>query len=198
MGSSLRLNSAPAAGARAVPTQRASLVEIALAIGAIALTSFGGGQKASIRQAFVTRRGWIDDSEFLEGLELAQIMPGPNLINLVIFIGQRLRGWAGAIVALLAVSIPPFAIVLAVGALYFRISTIPSVHAALVGCAAAAIGLTLANAIDLTREEALRPLPLLFLAITAVAVSVYKVPLLAVLGILGPLCILLYRPPKAA
>lgn len=176
--------------------ERVSLLQIALAIGAITLTSFGGGQKASIRATFVTRHKWIDDAEFLEALELAQILPGPNLVNLCIYIGKMLRGWAGATVALLAVSIPPFAIVLVVGAVYFKIRDNAFVHSALLGCAAAALGLTVANAIDLTREQALRPVPLLFLVATAVAVTRFHAPLLLVLAVLGTLCALLYRPQK--
>jgi chromate transporter len=178
------------------PAQRVSLWQIAFVIGAIALTSFGGGQKASIRQSVVTQRKWLTNDDFLEGLELAQIMPGPNLTNLVVFVGQRLRGSAGALVAFLAVSVPPFAIILLVGAIYFKIRGIPWVHAALIGCAAGAIGLTLGNAIDMTREQAIRPLNLAFIALTAVAVSWFKAPLLLVLVVLGPLCIALYRPRK--
>jgi chromate transporter len=190
------LSSAVAESAK--PTGPVPLAQLALVIGMIALTSFGGGQKASIRQSVVTQRGWLTNDEFLEGLELAQIMPGANLINLVVFVGQKLHGWLGALVAFLAVSVPPFAIVLVVGAVYFKISAIPAVHAALIGCAAGAIGLTLANALDLTREQAVRPLNLVFIALTAVAVSWFKAPLLLVLVVLGPICIALYRPEHHA
>jgi chromate transporter len=177
----------------AEPVERVPLWQIAFVIGAIALTSFGGGQKASIRQNVVTQRKWLTNADFLEGLELAQIMPGPNLTNLVVFVGQRLRGSIGALVAFLAVSLPPFGIVLVVGAIYFKIAGIPAVHSALIGCAAGAIGLTLANAIDMTREQARPWLNLVFIAVTAVAVSWFKAPLLLVLLVLGPLCIVLYR-----
>jgi chromate transporter len=178
--------------------QRASLVQIALVIGSIALTSFGGGQKASIRQSVVRQRKWISDDDFLEGLELAQIMPGPNLTNLVVYVGHRVRGWAGALTAFAAVSLPPFAIILIVGAIYFRIKDIPQVHSALVGCAAGAIGLTLANALDMTHDQFVWPLSLLFVAITAVAVSWFKVPLFVVLVVLGPVCIALHRRRASA
>lgn len=178
------------------PAGPVPLTQLALVIGTIALTSFGGGQKASIRQSVVTQRAWLTNDEFLEGLELAQIMPGANLINLVVFVGQKLHGWVGALVAFLAVSVPPFAIVLVVGAIYFKISAIPLVHSALIGCAAGALGLTLANALDLTREQAVRPLSLAFIALTAVAVSWFKAPLLLVLVVLGPVCIALYRPDR--
>jgi chromate transporter len=182
-----------AAPEAAEPKARVPLLQVALVIGAIALTSFGGGQKASIRQSVVRQRKWITDADFLEGLELAQIMPGPNLTNLVVYVGHRVRGWAGAVTAFLAVSVPPFAIVLAVGAVYFKIKDIPLVHSALVGCAAGAIGLTLSNALDLTREQFAWPWSLAFIAVTAVAVSWFKVPLLEVLLVLGTLCIFLHR-----
>jgi chromate transporter len=182
------------AGSEVAPSPgRVSLAQIALVIGAIALTSFGGGQKASIRQSVVRQRHWISDADFLEGLELAQILPGPNLINLVVYVGHRVRGWAGALTAFIAASVPPFAIVLAVGAVYFKIKDIWYVHNGLEGCAAGAIGLTLANALDLTREQLEWPLSLAFIAVTAVAVSWFKVPLLVVLLVLGSLCIFLHR-----
>lgn len=187
-----------AGGNVAAPLPRVSLTQLALVIGAIALTLFGGGQKASIRQSVVRQRGWITDADFLEGLELAQILPGPNLTNLVVYVGHRIRGWSGALTAFLAVSIPPFAIVLAVGAIYFKIKDIPVVHHALEGCAAGAIGLTLANALDLTREQFVWPLSIAFIAVTAVAVSWFKVPLLLVLLVLGSLCIWLRRKRAAA
>ena len=179
------------------PPKPASLVQLALVIGSIALTSFGGGQKASIRKSVVRQRSWISEDDFLEGLELAQIMPGPNLTNLVVYVGHRVRGWAGALTAFLAVSIPPFAIILAVGAIYFRIKDIPLVHSALLGCAAGAIGLTLANALEMTGDQLVWPVSIVFVAVTAVAVSWFKVPLWAVLLILGPICIGLHRLRKA-
>ncbi len=187
-----------ASGDVATAPQRVSLAQIGLVIGAIALTSFGGGQKASIRQSVVRQRKWISDADFLEGLELSQIMPGPNLTNLCVYVGHRIRGWAGALTAFVAVSLPPFAIVLGVGAIYFKIKDIPVVHGALEGCAAGAIGLTLANALDLTREQLVWPLSLGFIAVTAVAVSWFRIPLLEVLVVLGTLCILLHHKRKPA
>src|ERR1700722_11232582 len=132
-------------------------------------------------------------ADLLEGVEVGQILPGPSLGNLVVYLGPRVRGWAGALTAFIAVSVPPFAIVLAVGAVYFKIKDIWYVHSGLEGCAAGAIGLTLANALDLTREQFVWPLSLAFIAVTAVAVSWFKVPLLVVLLVLGSLCIFLHR-----
>src|SRR5580692_8455932 len=89
---------------------RPSLLSIAVAFAAISSTSFGGGQKASIRKQ-VTSHGWMDGEVFMDGLELAQVLPGPNILNLAIYCGQKARGIPGAVAAFLGASIPPFAII---------------------------------------------------------------------------------------
>lgn len=161
--------------------------------GVIAMTSFGGGQKAQIRRQVVTTKGWVTDREFVEGLEVAQLMPGPNVLNLAVFFGQRLRGTPGAIVALLAGSVPPFLIVLIAGALYVKWNGIPVVHGALMGAASAAVGLTLGNAIELTEDMWRKWVSLAFLVVTAIAVSRFKISLVVVLLVLGSASMYLYH-----
>jgi chromate transporter len=161
-----------------------SLVAVALTFAAITSTAFGGGQKASIRQQ-VLARGWMDRERFMDGLEIAQVLPGPNIVNLAIYCGQRVRGFPGAIAAFLGVAIPPFVIVLIAGALYFKFASNPYVHGALVGCAAGALGLTLGNAIELTWDERADWLRIVLVGVTAATVSFLKMPLLLVLVIFG-------------
>src|SRR5579871_5356893 len=131
------------------PSPRPSLTSIALTFATISSTAFGGGQKASVRQQ-VLNRGWMDRERFMDGLEIAQVLPGPNILNLALFCGQRTRGVPGAIAAFLGASIPPFAIVLIAGALYFKYSSDPFVRGGLRGCAVGALGLTIANALELS------------------------------------------------
>ena len=59
-------------------------------------TSFGGGGVASLREALVTERGWLDDEEFLGALEPSQTLPGLNATNMSVIVGDRLRGLPGA------------------------------------------------------------------------------------------------------
>lgn len=165
---------------------RPSLLGIALAFAAIASTAFGGGQKASIRQQ-VLSRGWMDAERFMDGLEIAQVLPGPNILNLAIYCGQRVRGVPGAVAAFLGASIPPFAIVLIAGALYFKFASNPFVHGALRGCAAGALGLTVGNALELSWDERSDWVKLVLLAVTAVTVSLLHMPLLLVLVVFGGL-----------
>ena len=173
-------------------------MQIATIFGAISATSFGGGQKASVRRQVVTTHAWMSEDQFMEGLEFAQIMPGPNILNLAVFCGQRVRGIPGAVVALLAVSIPAFVIVLIAGALYFRFIPNQFVHAALLGCAAGAVGLTLGNAIELSIDLKNDWLNFVLLAATTVAVTMYHAQLLYVLVVFGILGIWRYRAKKAA
>ena len=150
----------------------------------IASTSFGGGQKAQIRRA-AERRGWIDDKQFIEGLEVAELMPGANLVNLAIYIGGRMRGFPGAAAGFLGVTLPPFTIVLFVGWWYFSPYNVPATRAALAGCAAGAIGLTLANAIELTTAQGRHPVVLALIALTAFSVDALHMHLLVVLAVFG-------------
>lgn len=136
----------------------------------------------------VERRAWLTEDDFVEALALAELMPGANLVNLAVAIGHRVRGAAGACVAMLAVCVPPFAIALAVAVAYFAHVEIPLAGAALRGCAAGAVGLTLANAIELTAERRRDgPLALALLAASALGVVLLKLSLLPVMAIFGGL-----------
>lgn len=176
--------------------QRPSLLQVAAVFAAISTTSFGGGQKASVRRQVVTVHKWMTEDQFMEGLEFAQVMPGPNIVNLAIFCAQRARGVPGAIVAFLAATIPPFFIVLIAGALYFRFISNSFVHATLLGCAAGAVGLTLGNAIELTWDLRKDALPLAIVAATAFAVAYFKLPLLPTLLVFGGLGMWHYHVKK--
>jgi len=164
--------------------KKPSLLEIALTFASISSTAFGGGQKASIRHQ-VTNKGWMDSDEFMEGLELAQVLPGPNILNLAIYCGQRTRQLPGAFAAFLGAGIPPFLIVLIAGALYFKYASNPYVHGALRGCAVGALGLTIGNALELTWDERDDWIKIVLLVLTAAVVGWLKMPLLLVLVIFG-------------
>jgi chromate transporter len=164
-----------------------SLWEIANVFGVISMTSFGGGQKAQIRRKVVSENQWCTDAGFLEALTFCELLPGPNVLNLAIFISQRVRGIPGALVAFCSVSIPPFIIIVIVGWFYFQHYNVPFVHSALMGAAAAAVGLTLANAVELTVESASVPMNLIVLILTTLSVSYFGIHLLPTLVILGTL-----------
>ena len=86
----------------------------------IGLVGFGGGVAvlAQIRALTVRKRGWLTDSEFVEGLALAQSLPGTSAGNSVAYIGLRLRGWRGAAVAMASFILPSMLIMIALAIIY--------------------------------------------------------------------------------
>jgi chromate transporter len=120
---------------------RIGLVEIFLLFSQLGLSSFGGGVSAWIHRAFVERRGWLDETEFSALLGLGRIMPGANVVNLAILVGQRLRGAPGAVVAALGLLVGPSLTVIALAVAYHRFADTVGVHGLLEGTAAAAVGL---------------------------------------------------------
>jgi chromate transport protein ChrA len=96
---------APAPGRpRTVPT----LAQITSVFARHANTTFGGGSAtiAVLKEQIVTRRGWIDEAEFELSYALSRLTPGTNLLAFCTATGWTARRWLGAIVALLASSLP--------------------------------------------------------------------------------------------
>lgn len=175
----------PFDGARAAP---ASCTQLFLAFNSLALQGFGG-VLAVAQHELVERRGWMTRVQFVEMLSIAQVLPGPNIVNLSMMIGDRFFGRRGAAAALAGMMLAPLAVVLALAALYSHFATLPAVAGALRGMGAVAAGLVIATALKLLptlKGNALGPAACTLLALaTIAAVAVLRLPLLAVLLGLG-------------
>ncbi|HTT78629.1 MAG TPA: chromate transporter [Stellaceae bacterium] len=154
-------------------------------------TSFGGGMAGWLHRDMVLKRRWIDDEAFLAMLAVAQITPGSNGVKLTALIGQRLRGAAGATVALAGLLGGPFAIVLVIAAVYAGIGRHPIVYRMLGGVAAAVVGLTLATGLHSLKHGARGPAGIAIAAATVVSVGFLGWPILPVVAVLAPLSIAL-------
>lgn len=113
---------------------------LARAFAWIGLTSIGGGRAAYFHENLVLRRRWLTHEEFLQGLTLSHILPGPTISNLAVALGHRLRGPSGAAWGLLAILLPGALALLALSALYFGRGVGPGAGAALRGMGAAVVG----------------------------------------------------------
>ena len=138
--------------AAAPPRPRAGLIELFLVFSQLGLSSFGGGVSAWMHRAFVEQRGWLAHAEFAAAMALSRIMPGANVINLAVIIGQRLRGAAGAFVAAAGLLVLPGLAILAAATAYRQFAATPMLSAALEGAAAAAVGLLIATGIRMGRH----------------------------------------------
>ncbi|HVJ34319.1 MAG TPA: chromate transporter [Terriglobia bacterium] len=169
----------------AVP--QVSLSQIMLLFARIGLTSFGGGLSAWIYREVVDRYRWMGEDEFLGGLTMAQILPGPNVINLSIYIGQRLRGGVGSLVAVGALLLPPMVLVIVLLGIFHRFGDLPWVHDLLEGVAAGAIGLTFSVGVRSARRSAARHRwPLLMILAIFVMIGLMRWPMLPVVLCLIP------------
>jgi chromate transporter len=171
-----------------------SLPEIFTLFARIGLTSFGGGLSAWIYREVVDRRRWLSEQEFLAGLTLAQILPGPNVINVSIYIGQRLRGSAGSVIAALALLLPPMVVAVALLMLFRNFSALGWLRDLLEGIAAGAIGLTFSVGYRAARHAMItnRWAPAVLLVVFA-AIGVLRWPLIPVVLVVAPLAILVAR-----
>ena len=85
--------------------------ELFWAFTSLALQGFGGVLPVAQRE-LVEKRGWLTREEFAETLSVGQVLPGPNIVNMALMIGDRYFGWRGAFAALTGILLAPLAIVL--------------------------------------------------------------------------------------
>ncbi|HJT08220.1 MAG TPA: chromate transporter [Stellaceae bacterium] len=165
---------------------RVSLLAVLGVFAKIGLMSFGGALSGWMHREIVVRRRWMDEADFLSGLALGQIMPGANVANLSLYIGQRLRGGIGAVVALVGMLLPPMIVVVVLGVLYGRVAGILWLHRFIDGVAAAAIGLTILVGIRASRRVERRLGPLTILLLLFLTVGVLRWPMVPVVICVTP------------
>src|SRR6476660_4922356 len=91
--------------------QPQSLTDLFVSFTLLALQGFGG-VLAVVQRELVDRKGWLTQEEFIEDWAVAQIMPGPNVVNLAMMIGGRYFGLAGAMAALAGMLAVPLVLIL--------------------------------------------------------------------------------------
>jgi len=131
---------AQAAEAQASP---GSLLELFWAFTSLAMQGFGGVLAVAQHELCVRRR-WLTAQDFVALLASAQVMPGPNVCNLSLMIGDRFFGWRGALVALAGMVSAPMALMLSLAWLLAQVGQSPqaagTIKGALWGITAVAAG----------------------------------------------------------
>jgi len=156
-----------AAVAMLAATLGTSLGQLALSLFKIGSVAFGSGMAIiGVMQAEVVQaHGWVSQREFLDGLALSQITPGPILITSA-FLGYKLGGVPGAALATFAIFSPSIAMTLIFTEIFGRIRHLKWVRGALAGVLAAFVGLLAAMLLQLG-GAALNGPPMLALAASA-------------------------------
>jgi chromate transporter len=164
----------------------------------IGLFSFGGGLVSWIFRDVVEIRKWMSREDFLPGVALSQVMPGVSSTNCAIYVGQMLRGMPGALTAILAMLTAPFLTALVAAWAYKSLLHIPGFQETMIGVAAAAIGMLLRTGVEAARPQ-VRDIAAMFIMFASfLAVGVFRLPLIPVICVLGPLSVALAWPNAKA
>jgi chromate transporter len=173
-----------------------SLGQIASVFTRYANTTFGGGSAtiAVLREQIVERRRWLSQLQFDLSYALSRLTPGTNLLAFCTAAGWIARRWTGALVALLAASIPCSLLVVVVTHFYEAWQHNRIVMAALRGALAAAVAITIATAWNFAQPhvkaatlKAVVIVPVALLLALRFAISPMRILLLAaVVGLLWP------------
>jgi len=156
----------------------------------LALQGFGGVLPIAQRE-LVERERWLTREQFLELLAVAQVLPGPNVVNLALMFGDRAFGWRGGLAAMGGMIVAPWCVVMALAIAYAHYAQHPVVAAALRGMGAVAAGLILSTGLKLLpalRRNVLgAPAAFALAALMFVCIALLRVPLIWMLAGLGSL-----------
>jgi len=162
--------------------------------------SFGGpaGQIALLHREVVERRGWLDERSFMHALNFCMLLPGPEALQLAIYIGWRLHGVAGGLVAGLCFFLPAVVLLLGLSFVYVLYGDLPAVAATLLGLKAVVVAL-IAQAVLKLAARALRGVVPQALALGGfLALYFFGVPFPWVLVAAAALGMAFLRPADAA
>ncbi|MGC8703769.1 MAG: chromate transporter [Thiomonas sp.] len=156
------------------------------------LTLLGvGGVLPFAQRILVEDKRWLRTEQFVEMLSLGQVLPGPNLINLALMVGQHFFGWRGAVVALAGMLAAPLVLIFIVAVAYASYAHTPLVAHALQGMSAVVAGLVIAMAIKLFPAVQHHWPSWGWVALSFAGVGLLRLNLLWVLLALGPLAVAL-------
>jgi chromate transporter len=155
----------------------------------VGLFSFGGGLSGWLHREIVSTRGWMTEDQFFSGYSLSQVIPGVNASNLTVYIGQHLRGMAGAAVALAGLLSGPVVVVILAAVTYQYLLQVPGFQAAMAGVAAAAIGMLIRLALMAARRATTAVVPTLILLGVFIAVGFLRWPLVYVALVAAPISV---------
>ncbi|MBR0846299.1 chromate transporter [Bradyrhizobium diazoefficiens] len=161
-----------------------------LAFARMSLAGFGG-VLVFARHAIVEQHRWMTADEFNETFALCHFLPGPNIVNLSMVFGARLRGIAGGIAAFAGLLLPPTLIMTLLAIIYARFGDVEVLRRVLAGISCAAVGLLIAVVFRMMTPllKRMDVLALILMLGVFVAIGVLRLPLQAVLLVAIPVSI---------
>ena len=160
----------------------------------VAFSAFGGGMSLWSHRIIVERRRWMTSESFVTGLTVSRLFPGPNQINMSVYIGSIFKGVPGSLAATAGIILLPFTFLMLLGLIYFKVSAISEVNRLLAGLAAAAAGMALSMGFKILDVYKKDYLALAIAVIVFVCLQGFKFPLIPVVLVAGVISMSLYWP----
>lgn len=135
---------------------RPTILDLSLVLLRLGVVAFGGlgAALALLQRELVERRAWLQASDLKDALAFTKPLPGSTVVQVVAFLGWRLRGWSGAVLATLAFLIPSMALMVLAAAGIAALPDAPWVRGALVGVQVVVVGLLASAMWRLMQSEA--------------------------------------------
>lgn len=130
-----------------------------------------GATLALLSRELVQQRGWLTEADVTQSLTYTKLLPGSTVVQVVAYLGWKLRSWLGGIVATIAFLLPAFLLMLGLTASYGFLALNAGVTAALTGLTAAVVGLLVLTTWTLGRKNITR-ISGLVIALAALIASV--------------------------
>ncbi|MEG1483115.1 chromate transporter [Clostridium sp.] len=160
------------------------LVEMFIAFFKIGAFTFGGGYAMIplIEEEVVKNKKWMSQEEFMDILVVSQSLPGALAINCSLFLGYKIGGFIGAIIALLAVILPSFLIIIVIASFFMQFRNNYYVNAAFKGITAAVPMLVLIGAVSLSKGLEKNNRTILTIVISLIALVIFDIhPVLVII-----------------
>jgi len=146
---------------------------------------------AILREHVLNRRKWLSETEFMTAVAMAQMVPGPFIPNVVEYIGFRLRGFKGMLLAAVSFLLPSVLAILVLSIVYFRYGNIPAVQAAFRGIGPVVCAILLVATGQLARNS-VRSWRSVLIGSLAFAALLVRIDVLLTIAVCGALGILLF------
>ncbi len=188
--------SEPSVLASAPESLSARLQELARLFLKLGLIGFGGPQAhiAMIHDEAVGRRGWLTEEQFLEGVAICEMLPGPASTQTGIYTGYLRAGQLGALVAGLCFVAPAFLIVLALSWAYFKFQEVPQIEHLFLGISPVVIAIIFGFCYKLGKK-AIKDWQGVAIALTVLILFlVFRVNILLLFLLAGLAGLVTYRP----
>ena len=163
----------------------------------IGATAFGGlgAALALVERELVTKRQWLSAADVTEALTYTKLLPGSTVVQVVAYLGYKLGGWSGSLVATAAFVVPSALMMLVLAAAYVAVTALPAMRPAVNGLTAAVVGLLLATTYRLGKANIADRLTMGMALASVVAGAVLGVSAALIVVAAGLLGVCLYALP---